>query len=248
MHEEFIYYVWKNKLFYSDKLQTTEGELVEIINTGRQNSNSGPDFLNAKIKIEDTVWAGNIEIHKKASDWLKHNHDSDKAYDNAILHVVEKADKKIFRSNRSEIETVEISWPEEYNRNYKKLLKAKSWIACQDELYRIDPLYIRMGFHRLMTERLENKTSDIIERLKENKNDWNETFYQFLSQVFGFKINALPFQLLAKSVPYNILSKHKNSLFQLEALLFGASGILNEELCGDDYFTALRNEFNFLSK
>ncbi|MDD4144252.1 MAG: DUF2851 family protein [Prolixibacteraceae bacterium] len=248
MHEKFIYYVWKNRLFNSKKLKTTEGEPLEIIYTGIQNRNSGPDFFNAKIKIGNTVWAGNIEIHKKASDWEKHNHGRDKAYDNVILHVVERADKKTFRSNGSEIATLEISWPEEYTRNYQKLLSAKTWIACQDEFHRIDPLFIRMGFHRLMVERLEEKTSEIIVRLTENKNDWNETFWQFLAKVFGFKINAMPFLLLAKSVPYNILSKHKNSLFQLESLLFGASGLLNEELSGDDYFQALRNEFNFLHK
>jgi len=248
MQENFLCYIWKNRLFNSTSLITTRGETLEITDTGKQNSNSGPDFLNAKVKIGTTLWAGNIEIHKKASDWMKHNHDQDKAYDNVILHVVEKADSKIFRSNGTEIATVEITWPEGCGKAFQNLLNSKKWIACQDQFHLIDPLFIKMGFHRLMVERLENKTSEIIERLKKNKSDWNETFYQFLSQVFGFKINALPFQLLAKSVPYNILAKHKNSLFQLEALLFGASGILNEELFGDDYFTGLRNEFNFLSK
>jgi hypothetical protein len=248
MQEEFIYYIWKNRLFDSDQMETTECEPVEVINPGKQNSNSGPDFLNAKIKIGNTIWAGNIEIHKKASDWEKHNHNTDKAYDNVILHVVLKADKKTFRSNGSEIATVEISWPPEYNMNYQKLLASKTWIACQDQFNLIDPLLIRLGFHRLMVERLEGKTSEITDRLKENKNDWNETFYQFLSKAFGLKINTLPFQLLAKSVPYTILSRHRNSQFQLESLLFGASGLLNEELSGDDYYMALQDEYNFLSK
>ncbi len=248
MQENFLYYIWKNRLFDSASLITTRGERLEILDTGKQNSNSGPDFLNAKVKIGNTLWAGNIEIHKKSSDWIKHNHDTDKAYDNVILHVVENADRKTFRSNGSEIATMELSWPEGCRNACQKLLNSKAWIACQDEIHLIDPLFIRMGFHRLMVERLENKTSEIIDRLKKNKNDWNETFYRVLSQVFGFKTNALPFQLLSKSVPYTVLSRHKNSLFQIEALLFGASGFLNEELSGDGYYMDLHDEYKFLSK
>ncbi|MGM0622124.1 MAG: DUF2851 family protein, partial [Bacteroidota bacterium] len=205
-------------------------------------------FFNAQVKIDDTLWAGNIEIHKKASDWEKHNHNIDKAYENVILHVVEEADKPTFRMNGTEIPTLEITWPEQFTSNYRKLLDSKSWIACQEQFHQVDPVLLRLGFNRLMIERLENKTGEIEKRLTENKNNWNETFYQMLARMFGFKVNAIPFELLAKAVPMQILAKHKSNLFQLEALLFGTSGLLNEELIGDDYFIRLREEFSFLYK
>jgi hypothetical protein len=246
--EEFLHFVWENRLFFSDNLETPEGESLEIVDTGRKNTNAGPDFFNAKIKIGDTIWAGNIEIHKKASDWEKHNHAENKAYENVILHVVEKADRQILRENGSEITTLEMAWPEQYTRNYQKLLDAQTWIACQEHFHRIDPVVLQLGFNRLMIERLEDKTEEIIQRLLQNQQNWNETFYQMLARMFGFKVNAIPFELLAKAISVNILAKHKNSLFQLEALLFGASGLLNEELFGDDYFLELRKEFGFLYK
>lgn len=246
--EDFLHFVWENRLFFSDNLQTLGGEPLEIVNTGRKNTNAGPDFFNAKVKIGDTVWAGNIEIHKKASDWEKHNHAENKAYENVILHVVEKADRQILRENGSEIATLEIAWPEQYTHNYQKLLDAQTWIACQEQFHRIDPVVLQLGFNRLMIERLEDKTGEIIQRLEQNRQNWNETFYQMLARMFGFKVNAVPFEMLAKAVPMNILAKHKNSPAQLEALLFGASGLLHEELFGDDYFLELRKEFGFLYK
>lgn len=246
--EEFLHFVWENRLFFTNNLQTVDGEALEVVNTGRKNTNAGPDFFNAKIKIGGTTWAGNIEIHKKASDWKKHNHAGNKAYDNVILHVVETADLQITRENGSEITTLELTWPEQYTRNYQKLLDAQSWIACQDQFYRVDPVVLQLGFNRLMIERLEDKTGEITGRLAQNRQNWNETFYQMLARMFGFKVNAIPFEMLAKAVPMNILAKHKNSIFQLEALLFGTSGLLNEELFGDDYFLELRKEFGFLYK
>lgn len=246
--EEFLHFVWENRLFFTNNLQTVGGEPLEIINPGRKNTNAGPDFFNAKVKIGETIWAGNIEIHKKASDWEKHNHTGDKAYENVILHVVEEADRKIVRENGSEIATFEMTWPEQYTRNYQKLLDAQTWIACQEQFHRVDPVVLQLGFNRLMIERLENKTGEIIRRLEQNQQNWNETFYQMLARMFGFKVNAIPFEMLAKAIPMNILAKHKNSLFQVEALLFGTSGLLNEELFGDDYFLELRKEFGFLYK
>jgi hypothetical protein len=246
--EEFIHFIWENRLFHNESLKTLSGEKVEIVRTGRRNTNAGPDFFNAQVKIDDTLWAGNIEIHKKASDWEKHNHTSNRAYENVILHVVEEADKSTFRMNGTEIPTLEITWPEQFTRNYRKLLDSKSWIACQEQFHQVDPVLLRLGFNRLMIERLENKTGEIEKRLAENKNNWNETFYQMLARMFGFKVNAVPFELLAKAVPMQILAKHKSNLFQLEALLFGTSGLLNEELIGDEYFIRLRDEFSFLYK
>ncbi|MCY1718817.1 DUF2851 family protein [Prolixibacteraceae bacterium Z1-6] len=248
MSEEFLQFIWESRLFYSEDLITTENNELEIINQGKRNMDSGPDFFNAKVKIGDTVWAGNIEIHKKASDWQKHNHHVDKAYDNVILHVVETNDMQVPRSNGEIIPTLILDYPEHLRKNYKNLLEAKTWIACQNHFHKIDPIILQLGFNRLMIERLEDKTKEIFARLHQNNNDWNETFYQMLVRMFGFKVNAIPFGLLANSLPMPILAKHKNNIFQLEALLFGNSGLLNNQLLGDEYFLRLRDEYSFLYK
>ena len=248
MPEEFLQYIWENRLFSREKLKTIAGEALEVIDTGKRNYDSGPDFFTAKIKIGDTVWAGNIEIHQKSSGWQQHHHQNDKAYDNVILHVVETADQPVFRTTGEEIPTLQIRYPERLRANYQELLDAKTWIACENHFHKIDPVILQLGFNRLMIERLENKTGEILERLKQNNNDWNETFYQMLARMFGFRVNSVPLEMLAKSVPLHILAKHKNNLFQLEALLFGCSGLLNQQLLGDDYYIQLRNEFSFLYK
>jgi hypothetical protein len=246
--EEFLQYIWENRLFSDENLQTVKGEKLEIINIGRRNTDSGPDFFNARIKIDNTIWVGNIEIHKNASDWTRHNHQTDKAYSNVILHVVEISDQPIMRSILEEIPTLVLRYPAQLKTNYQNLLDAKTWIACQNQFHKIDPILLQLGFNRLMIERLEDKTAEILTRLQANNNDWNATFYQMLARMFGFKVNAVPFELLAKSMPLEVLAKHKNSLFQLEALLFGNSGLLNDQLLGDDYYISLRNEYSFLYK
>lgn len=246
--EEFIHFIWENMLFYSQDLKTVRGETVEILNPGHRNSNAGPDFFDARIKIDNTLWAGNVEIHTKASDWYRHNHSTDKAYSNIILHVVEKADKQVKRENQTEIPVLELKWSGQLTKNYHSLLQSDTWIGCQNEFHKVDPVVLRLGFNRLMIERLEDKTGEIMLRLDRNFNNWNESFYQMLARMFGFHVNAAPFELLARAVPERILAKHRNNLFQLEALLFGASGLLNEELFGDPYFMELRNEYVFLAK
>lgn len=246
MSEEFLQYIWENSLFETAGLLTTNGLPLEIINTGKRNTDSGPDFFNAWVKIDGTIWVGNVEIHRLASDWERHNHNADNAYNNVILHVAEIMDKPIFRSNGEEIPAVVLRYPVALKTNYQKLLDAKTWISCQSQFHKIDPIVLQLGFNRLMIERLEDKTSEITERLNQNNHNWNETFYQELARMFGFKVNAVPFELLAKATPESILAKHKNSLFQLEALLFGNSGLLNDQLLGDDYFMELRKEYSFL--
>ncbi|WP_297096828.1 DUF2851 family protein [uncultured Draconibacterium sp.] len=248
MPEEFLQYIWQNKLFATNQLQTVEGDRLEIIDQGRKNTDSGPDFFNARIKLDDTIWVGNIEIHKSASDWQKHEHTNDKAYDNVILHVVETADTSVTRTNGELIPTLILHYPEQLKHNYQNLINAQTWIACENQFHKVDPIMLQLGFNRLMIERLETKTQAIVEQLEQNNNNWEETFFQILARMFGFKVNAVPFELLAKSLTVQTLLKHKNSLFQLEALLFGNSGLLNQQLLGDDYFIRLREEYSFLYK
>ncbi len=248
MPEEFLQYIWEQQLFYAEGLKTPAGQEIEILDVGRRNYDSGPDFFNAKIKIDGTTWAGNVEIHKKSSDWFSHKHQNDKAYGNVVLHIVEENDRPAFRASGEEIPTLEMKYPKHLRDNYQKLLGAKTWIACEYKFKKIDPVVLQLGFNRLMVERLESKTGDIMQRLAQNKNNWQETFYQMLSRMLGFGANKLPFEMLAKSLPLKILSKHKTDLFQLEALLFGNSGLLNQQLLGDGYFLKLREEYSFLYK
>lgn len=248
MTEEFLQYIWENKLFKAQNLITVQNDELEILDVGKRNYDSGPDFFNAKIRINETVWAGNIEIHKKSSEWFLHKHQNDKAYDNVILHVVEIYDKAVKRTNNNEIPALEIEYPNYLLHNYKNLVRSASWIPCEHQLHKFDPVLLQIGFNRLMIERLEDKTNEIISRLDQNKNNWNETFYQVLARMFGFKVNAIPFEMLAKSLPVNMLEKHKSDRIQLEALLFGNSGLLNLQLLGDDYFFRLRDEYSYLYK
>lgn len=247
MKEEFLQFIWKHGLYLKEKLETTDGKPVEIISSGQPNTDSGPDFFNAKVRIGETIWAGNIEIHQKSSNWYQHKHDINAAYDNVILHVVEMHDKTVLVKNH-ELATMILSYPEDILENYETLLKSKRWIACEENISKVDPFILRFWYSSLMIERLESKTGEILKLLEQNKNNWNETFYQLLARNFGMKTNALPFEMLAKSLPLNILSKHKNDLFQTEALLFGQSGLLNETLLGDDYYLSLRKEYSFLYK
>jgi len=247
MNEEFLQFIWEHGLFNQTDLKTVDGKSVEVILTGHPNTDSGPDFFNARVRIGETIWAGNIEIHQKSSHWYQHRHHLDAAYDSVILHVVERYDKPV-QVKKQELPTLEISYPPAILEKFEQLLKSNRWIACEDKLAEVDPFVLRFWFSSLMIERLQSKTSDILAILQQNKNNWNETFYQLLARNFGMKTNALPFELLAKSLPLNVLSKHKNDLFQIEALLFGQAGLLNETLLGDDYFLALRKEYSYLYK
>ena len=248
MNEAFLQHVWKHRLFLNDELKTTDGQQVEVIHPGQVNSDAGPDFFNARIKLNGTLWAGNVEIHTQASDWNRHGHETDAAYNNVVLHVVRKSDQKIRNEKGELVPALELNYPAQLELNYQELLQSDQWIACADRFHEVDFMVLQIRFHALMVERLQEKTKAVTDRLQQNKNDWNETFYQFLARNFGMKTNAVPFELLAQALPLQVLAKHKNNLFQLEALLFGTAGLLNEQLLGDDYFLGLREEYAFLYK
>jgi len=245
MNEAFLQFIWQQKLFTTQDMATKDGQPISVIHPGLLNTDAGPDFFNARIKIGETTWAGNVEIHQKASDWYRHNHDKDAAYNNVILHVVLDNDQTAVNSINEAVPSCQLHFPDYLETNYSQLMQSKFWVPCGEKIREQDQLELRIRFHSLMIERLQHKTGEIIERLNQNNNDWNETFYQFIARNFGFKTNALPFEMLSKALPLGILGKHKNDLFQLEALLFGTAGLLNQELLGDDYFLALRKEYSF---
>ena len=249
MTEEFLHYIWKFRLFEQSLLHAQSGEEVEIIKVGEHNTDAGPDFFNSKIKIGETTWAGNVEVHINSSDWRKHQHQSDKAYDNIILHVVFNNDSEIRRNSGKLIPVLELKNRTDFSlfNKYKQLLENKSWVPCQKQVTEVDTFTINNWLSRLLVERLERKSHLITETLKLNKYNWQETFYQHLAKNFGFKLNAEPFELLSKSLPSGNLAKHKNNLMQIEAMLFGQAGWLEENF-HDDYPNQLKKEYGFLKQ
>ncbi len=245
MKEDFLQFIWQQQLIKKDNLLTSNGEKIEIISAGQRNTNSGPDFINSKIRIKNRLWAGTVEIHVKASDWIKHKHHLDKAYNNVILHVVLKNDMEITLNSGEIIPTLELEIDNTLYNNYMKLITNKDAIPCAGFLPTIDDFYINHWQNRLIINRLQRKSTEVLIRLQQNKGSWEETFYQFLAKNMGFKQNALPFELLAKSLPLKAIDKQKDNLLQIEALLFGQAGLL-EKNCDDDYFILLKREYNFL--
>ncbi|MCX6237337.1 MAG: DUF2851 family protein [Bacteroidia bacterium] len=247
MKEEFLHFIWKNKLYQSDSLFTDEGELLQIVHQGRHNTNAGPDFFDARIRIGETLWAGNIEIHQRASDWNKHGHQNDPVYRNTILHVVAINDIQVFNDLGSGVPVLLMKWPKWIEDNYEMLIKSHDWIGCASLLYQVDPFRIKFFLNGIVIERLKQKIETISNILAETKEDWGETFYCMLARSFGLKENALPFEMVARSLPQAVLARHHDSLFQIEALLFGQAGLLGEELFGDEYYLELRKEYRFLA-
>lgn len=223
---------------------TTDGQPVEVVDVGMANTDAGPDFFNAKIKINGTLWAGNVEIHVRSSEWKRHGHQTDKAYDNVILHVVKIADTIVQRTNESAIPQCELHYPQSVEEKFEQWLHSKQKIACADEMAHIPDIFISDWKNSLLTERLESKTQEIDHLLTQSENHWEEVFYRTLAHSFGFHINGQAFELLAKSLPLTCLAKHKNNLFQLEAMLFGQSGLL--ENAHDPYAEQLKKEYTFL--
>lgn len=249
MTEEFLHHIWKFRLFDQLNLKTVDGEAIKIEKTGEHNSDAGPDFFNAKIKIGNTLWAGNVEIHINSSDWKKHHHQKDKAYDNIILHVVHTADKELYRTSGEKIPALELKKriDKKVFQKYLNFKSSRDWIPCEKLIQTVPKLIINSTLDKLLLERLERKSISIVESLKLNNNNWEETFYQQMAHNFGFKTNAEPFELLAKSLPSIVLAKQKSSLLQIEAMLFGQAGLLNEHF-KDKYPQQLQNEYVFLKQ
>jgi Protein of unknown function (DUF2851) len=248
--EDFIHYIWKFRLFERENLQTTTGENIELFSAGLSNTDSGPDFHNARIRIGDTTWAGNVELHIKSSDWHKHNHTHDGAYKSVILHVVYKDDEPITLPDGRRLPTLELHdriSEELYNRYHHLVYGEQQFIPCEGSIRHVDDITLRTWLTRVLVERLEKRSAAVMAALEKNRGDWEETFYQFLAAQFGFKTNALPFELMAKSLPQLTLAKHKDNTLQIEALIFGQAGFLDEDF-KDEYPLKLKEEYTFLKK
>lgn len=247
MSEAFLHYLWQFQYFDKTELKTTAGEPIQIFHPGFRNSHAGPDFSNARLKIGEMEWIGSAEIHIQASGWMEHRHDLDPSYENVILHVVWKNDKAIKRRDGSVLPTLELAnrVRENFFIDYQKLVNSPETIPCASQLPHVNEVTKLSMIDRVLLSRLETKSKRVEEIIRKNNSDWQETCYQLLARNFGFKVNADPFQQLAQLLPYKVLRKHGDKLLQIEALLFGQAGFLEDDF-DDDHYRLLMREYNLL--
>ena len=242
MTERLLQFIWQFQYFTKSELSTTAGELIQIIYPGQYNTNQGPDFADAKIKIGKTTWAGTVELHINTSDWTKHNHQQDKNYNNVILHVVWEDDKA---GNNIPVLELKGRVSKILLYRYEELMHADSFIPCEKSIHSVREIVWKSWKDRLLAERLIRKAAIVDNYLQQNNYHWEETFWWLLARNFGMKVNTEAFEAIARSVPVNILAKHKNQVHQLEALLLGQAGLLEEKFT-DDYPILLQKEYRFL--
>ncbi|TSA51217.1 MAG: DUF2851 family protein [Sphingobacteriales bacterium] len=249
MTESFLHYLWKMKLFDAQQLQTTEGEIISVLKTGEHNSDAGPDFLNAKIKIGNTIWAGNIEIHVQSNEWNKHKHQYDAAYENVILHVVFENNGEVKTKKGTVLPAMEVKGLFDKNlfQRYESFQLSSQPIPCSNLISSVKAVTITSWLQRVLVERLEKKTKFASALLDKNKGDWELTFYHLLARAFGTRLNADAFQLTAEILPLQVLAKNKKNNLILESLFLGCAGWLNNSF-EDEYMKQLQKEFSYQQK
>ena len=243
--EQLLHYVWKHKIFPLKELKTTTGQQVEVIDTGLANTDAGPDFFNAKLKLDGVLWIGNIEIHERSSDWFKHGHHADAGYNSVILHIASEIDTEISRSNGERIPQIQLICPEAVRTNYKELLETDSYPPCYRIIPSLPPFTAHSWMTALQMERFEQKATLLNERLKRCQGNWEDAFFFFFARNFGFGLNGDAFETWAHRLPFRAVDKHRNDLFQIEAIFFGQAGIL-EDSDGDGYYLRLKKEYTYL--
>lgn len=255
MNEDLLSFIWRFQYFDASDLRVETGESIQITRTGNRNSNAGPDFSNARIRIDGVDWFGSIEIHTKSSDWLAHDHTGDPAYESVILHVVWENDVPIYRPDKTLLPVLSLKGLVKLSilERYASLMNTRGvydfvGIACGEQFASVNELQKLSMLDKVLLERLDQKASKVIELWHTNHQDWEETAYQWLGQHFGFKLNDPAFLRLTQIVPLKILQKHRDQIIQLEAILFGSGGLLPEDSETEEiYVQELRREYNFLA-
>ena len=254
--EQLLHYCWKHKLFPLAPLTTVSGARVEVIDPGLHNRNSGPDFFNAKVKIDGTLWVGNVEIHDRASDWFRHGHDRDSAYDNVVLHVCGTIDGDAVTHSGNRPPQMQLDVPQQVSQNYQQLLATDNYPPCYRLIPHLTPLMVHAWMSALQTERLEQKTQAIKRRVEQCDGSWEAGYFVTLARNYGFGINGDAFETWALGVPLNAVAHHRDNLFQVEALFMGQAGLLEldtipqhyqADALNEGYFTRLRNEYLYLA-
>ena len=246
--EYLLHYTWKHRLFPLEKLITTDGQPVEVIDPGLRNTDAGPDFFNAKMKIGGTLWVGNVEIHTQAGDWYAHGHQGDRAYDNVILHVVEevKDEQPITDTSGRLIPTLILPIPSRVRDNFLELMRTEEYPRCHEIIPTLSRLTVHSYLSALHTERLTHKAERIEQYRQQHELNWEEAFFITLARNFGFGVNGEAFEEWAQHISLRAVNKHRDDLFQIEAIFFGQAGLLTQA-SGDEYYTQLKKEYNYLA-
>jgi len=248
MTERLLHFIWQMQYYNKTDLLTSSGERLIIIYPGQFNTNQGPDFQHASIKIQNTTWVGNIELHVKSSDWKAHGHNEDQHYNNVILHVVWENDVELTTGCRSiPVLTLHNRVSKLLLTRYEEMMLAANTIPCQGSIAVVPDLVWKSWKTRLATERLQNRTQTIAKYLEQSNNHWEEVFWWMLAKNFGVTVNGNAFETIARSIGVTILAKHKNQIHQLECFLFGQAGLLNATF-SDDYPKMLQREYQFYQK
>ncbi|HEY5461645.1 MAG TPA: DUF2851 family protein [Hanamia sp.] len=249
MKEDILHYIWKFQYYNCNELLSTNGDAIQVIHPGTHNVNQGPDFIEAKIEINNTLWAGNVELHINSSHWNQHNHSADTNYNNIILHIVWNHDVEIKDANGTNLPTLELQSrvSKLLLEKYRQLMENALFIPCEKLKHSVSDLSFTSWKQRLVAERLIRKSENILEILKQTNDHWEETFWWLIAANFGLKVNSEMFKKMAQSLPLNILAKHKNSILQIESMLFGQTGLLGKDF-KEKYPAMLRKEYEFYQK
>ncbi|HLN95427.1 MAG TPA: DUF2851 family protein [Flavobacterium sp.] len=248
MREDFLHYVWRYSKFDAHSLTTVDGKDLAIVHPGQYLQVAGPDFFNAQIVLDRQKWAGNIEIHLKSSDWYAHRHETDRAYDSVILHVVWEHDTPVFRADQTEIPTLELRGrvPSSTLLRYNQLLVPKEWIYCERQIADVDAFHFSAWLERLFFERLERKSLQIRSWPEYQAGDWEAVLFRMLARTFGLNQNGEIFFAMSGLLPFAVVRKEADDPTRLEALFMGLCGMLEGEK-EDQYFKNLKGEFAYLS-
>ncbi|HOO94991.1 MAG TPA: DUF2851 family protein [Proteiniphilum sp.] len=245
--EQLLHYVWKYRLYPRDALVTTDGCRVEVIDPGEQNPHAGPDFFNAKVRIGEVMWAGNVEIHDSSADWYLHGHHLDPVYNSVVLHLSGRVNREVVNQKGESVPQTVLPLTEKVRNNADYLLHSDHPLPCRDFIAGMDQRLVRSWLDDLSLERLERKCDEIYNHLNRFNHSWDEVFYVILTRNFGFGLNSPPFESLALSLPLNYILRHNDDLQMVEALLFGQAGLLEDSGVKDSYYRRLQSDYRFLS-
>ena len=254
--EQLLHYIWKHRILPLHELRTTDGRAVEIIDPGLHNTHSGPDFFNAKLRIDGTMWVGNVEIHERSADWFMHSHDQDPAYNNVVLHVASVIDADVVTADGSRPPQMELHVPPYVMQNYRRLLAADHYPPCRETVMQLPRLTVHSWMSALGAERLSDKCAAIEQRVRASGGSWEQAFFATIARSFGFGVNSEAFEQWAAQLPFMQVAHHRDDSFQVEALFIGFAGLLDTEAMtdrqrtaaiADPYFVRLKSEWEYLA-
>ena len=255
--EKLLHYIWKHRILPLSELRTTDGRSVEVIDPGLPNMHAGPDFFNAKVRIDGVMWVGNVEIHERSADWFLHGHDTDAAYNNVVLHVAAVVDADVVTERGDRLPQVQLAVPQQVLSNYRRLLAFDRYPPCREAVLPLDTIKKRSWLSALVAERLNEKTEAIRRRVALFEGSWEAAFFATMARSFGFGVNSEAFEQWAERLPLMQIAHHRDDPFQVEAMFMGMAGLLDEAqmtpatrdaALADPYFLSLKREFGYLSR